>query len=169
MRLTQLLQPTLLFLVLLHNSSAARTEPTPDVFWLDKYGNIAWDDEKVRLDNFAIQLMNEPNLIGYYYVMAGPASCKGEAQARAIRAKHYMTKVRHADWNRIIWRDIGYGDGFQVTIWLAPRGKPPLDIPKYQRPTEQHVIKDCGSNPLRELQRVQRRRVEQIVGRERRS
>lgn len=152
-----LLLSPLLFLAPL-SLSRPYAEPNPDVFWLDKYGNIAWDDEKARLDNFAIQLMNDPSLIGYYYVMAGPLSRKGEAQARAVRAKNYMTKVRHSDWNRIIWRDIGYGDGFQVTIWLAPRGKPPMDVPDYERATERHVIKDCGANPLRELDRARRRR-----------
>jgi len=121
-------------------------------------GNIAWDDEKARLDNFAIQLMHDPNQIGYLYVRSGRVSCRGEAQARAVRAKNYMTKVRNADGNRIIWRDIGYGDGFEVSIWLAPRGKPPLYVPDYQRPTGQPVIKDCGSNPLRELDRARRRR-----------
>ena len=138
--------------------SRPHTKTTPDVFWLDKYGNIAWEDEKARLDNFAIQLMHDPNEIGYFYVRSGRVSCRGEAQARAVRAKNYMTKVRNADGNRIIWRDIGYGDGFEVSIWLAPRGKPPLYVPDYQRPTGQPVIKDCGSNPLRELDRARRRR-----------
>src|SRR5687768_15744126 len=63
--------------------SRPHTEASPDVFWLDKYGNILWEDEKARLDNFAIQLMNDPNLIGYLYVQAGRLSCRGEAQARA--------------------------------------------------------------------------------------
>ena len=156
-----------LFLSPLHGPSA-HTAPPPDVFWLDKYGNIAWDDEKARLDNFAIQLMNEPNQIGYLYVQVGPVSCRGEAQARAVRAKNYMTKVRHADWNRIIWRDIGFSDHFEVSIWLAPRGNPPMYVPEYQRATQQHVIKDCGSDPLRYNRRVKPWRAEQIVGRERR-
>lgn len=137
--------------------SRPHTKTTPDVFWLDKYGNIAWEDEKARLDNFAIQLMHDPNQIGYFYVRSGRLSCRGEAQARAVRAKNYMTRVRNADSSRIIWRDIGYGDGFEVSIWLAPRGKPPLYVPDYQRPTDRHVIKDCGSNPLRELDRARRR------------
>ena len=152
-----LLLLTLLFFAPL-SLSRPHSEPAPDVFWLDKYGNIAWNDEKARLDNFAIQLMNDPNLIGYYYVMAGPISCKGEAQARAVRAKNYMTKVRHSDWNRIIWRDIGYGHEFQVSIWLAPRGKPPMSVPVYERSTAQHVIKDCGSNPLPQHSHPRRRR-----------
>lgn len=137
--------------------SRPHTETTPDVFWLDRYGNIAWEDEKARLDNFAIQLLHDPNEIGYFYVRSGRVSCRGEAQARAVRAKNYMTRVRNADGNRIIWRDIGYGDGFEVSIWLAPRGKPPLYVPDYKRPTDQHVIKDCGLNPLRELDRARRR------------
>lgn len=131
------------------NRSAAHTELPPDVFWLDKYGNIAWEHEKARLDNFAIQLMNNPNEIGYLYAQAGRLSCKGEAQARAVRAKDYMTKVRHADWNRIIWRDIGFGDDFEVSIWLAPRGQLPMSVPVYERPTAQHTIKNCGSDFLR--------------------
>src|SRR3989440_4475436 len=31
----------------------------------DTYGNIRFNDEKARLDNFAIQLQNEPNAQGY--------------------------------------------------------------------------------------------------------
>ena len=128
--------------------SSAQAKSGPDVFWLSKYGNISWEDEKAHLDNFAIQLMNEPNLIGYYYVMVGKKSCRGEAQARAVRAKTYMTKIRGADWSRIIWRDIGYGDDFQVSIWLGDRGKGPMYVPDYQRATEEHVIKNCRVNPL---------------------
>jgi hypothetical protein len=56
----------------------------PDVFWLDRYGHISWENEKARLDNFAIQLMNQPNTIGYLYVQAGSVSCKGEAQAQGM-------------------------------------------------------------------------------------
>ncbi len=127
---------------------SASPEACPDVFWLDRYGNISWEDEKARLDNFAIRLMNEPNLIGYFYVRAGKQSCRGEAQARAVRAKNYMVKVRHSDWSRIIWRDIGFGDGFEVSIWLAPRGNPPMYVPEYTRATKDHVIQRCGTNPL---------------------
>ena len=140
----------LLSLLLLHAGvcSPAWAKSGPDVFWLEKYGRISWEDEKIRLDNFAIQLMSDPNLVGYYYVRVGSESCRGEAQARAVRAKDYMTKVRHADWSRIIWRDIGYGNEFEVSIWLAPRGTMPAFVPEYQRATPIHVVNNCGVNPL---------------------
>jgi len=143
----------ILFLLALGNS-AAHSARTPDVFWLDKYGNIAWEDEKARLDNFAIQLMHDPNDIGYFYVQVGRLSCRGEAQARAVRAINYMTRVRGANRNQIIWRDIGFGDDFEVSIWLAPRGKPPMFVPESQRATQEHVIKDCGGDALRSNKRV---------------
>ena len=79
---------------------------------LDRYGRIRWDDEKARLDNFAIHLTMQPDLIGWFMVRAGTISCKGEAQAHAIRAKNYLMNVRQIPWNRIIWRDIGFGDDF---------------------------------------------------------
>ena len=51
----------LLSLLLLHASvcSSAWAKSGPDVFCLEKYGKISWEDEKIRLDNFAIQLMND--------------------------------------------------------------------------------------------------------------
>jgi hypothetical protein len=146
---TFLITLVLLCHIVLCVSVTAKTEP--DVFWLDKYGNISWEDEKARLDNFAIQLMNDPNQIGYYYVIVGKKSCKGEGQARAVRAKNYLTKVRHADSGRIIWRDVGYGDEFQVSIWLAPRGRAPMYVPEFRAATEDHVIANCGANPLGRL------------------
>ena len=150
----------ILSLCLFHSSISSSTaiESRPDVFWLDKYGNISWEDEKARLDNLAIQLMNDPNQIGYYYVIVGRESCKGEAQARAVRARNYLVKFRHVDWARIICKDIGYGDDFQVSIWLAPRGKPPMYVPEYQRATENHVIENCEANLRRRNKQRRARR-----------
>jgi hypothetical protein len=148
-----------LLLFWLGSSAGVSNRPKPDVFWLDRYRHISWENEKARLDNFAIQLMKHPETMGYLYVQAGRVSCKGEAQAHAVRAKNYMIKIRNADWNRIVWRDIGYGDEFEVSIWLAPRGRPPLPVPEYQRATEKHVINECGINPLRQRKPAKSRRI----------
>ena len=115
-----LLLALLILLPLRPNRAATRT--SPDVFWLDRYGDIRWEDEKARLDNFVIQLFNEPNYTGYIYIYAGRHSCRGEAVAHAIRARRYLLNVRHLPWNRLAWRDLGYADDFQVTLWLFPTG-----------------------------------------------
>src|SRR5689334_18220314 len=112
------MQGVFLILFLLSASgtpSVPATSPV-DVFWIDRYGDISWNDEKARLDNFAIQLMNEPNQVGYIIVNVGLVSCKGEAQARALRAKNYMVRVREVPESRIIWRDIGYRDSLEVSL-----------------------------------------------------
>ena len=36
-----------------------------DAMKFDEYGNIKFNDEKARLDNYAIQLQNEPGAQGY--------------------------------------------------------------------------------------------------------
>jgi hypothetical protein len=64
----------------------------------DEYGNIAFNDEKARLDNFAIQLQNEPGSQGY---IVAYGSCAGEAQRRADRAKDYLVTTRGLDPGRI--------------------------------------------------------------------
>src|ERR1041385_2421663 len=140
----------------------------PDVFWIDRYGHIAWEDEKARLDNFTIQLTHDPNYIGYVYVNAGLVSCKGEAQAHAMRIKNYMTHVRNAPWDRIIWRDIGYGDSFEVSLWIGLRGRGPMYVPDFQRPTDRHVIRHCAAKS-RQRTRGKIARAQQIVGPERES
>jgi hypothetical protein len=57
----------------------------------DQYGGaIRWEDEKSRLDNFAIQLQQEEKLLGFILVVDAVGGCPGEAQARAIRAKRYV-------------------------------------------------------------------------------
>ena len=132
----------LLLLLVLSFSSKEATSAV-DVFWIDRYGYISWEDEKARLDNFAIQLMNEPNQVGYIIVNVGLVSCKGEAQSRATRAKRYMVQVRGVPENRIIWRDIGYRESFEVSLWLVPLGKPPLYNPDFESANSKHVIKKC--------------------------
>src|SRR6185295_5101468 len=57
----------------------------------DEYGDIKFNDEKARLDNYAIQLQNDPAAQGYILAYG---SCAGEAQARADRAKDYLVKRR---------------------------------------------------------------------------
>ena len=62
--------------------------------WFDSYGNISWEDEKAHLDNFAIALQQDQDLIGYIIVYAGRCACVGEAKDRALRAKKYVVETR---------------------------------------------------------------------------
>ena len=46
-----------------------------DIRPFDEYGRTNWEDESARLDNFAIQLMHEPELIGYIFEINGLDLC----------------------------------------------------------------------------------------------
>lgn len=129
-------------------SVSRNSAPSPDEFWIDKYGSLRWEDEKARLDNLAIQLNRDPNLIGYITIWAGNRSCAGDAVAHAIKARRYLTEVRHVPWNRIAFRDLGYRDSFTVMLWLFPRDKPPF-ILDYEPPTPNHVIQKCSAAKTR--------------------
>lgn len=114
--------------------SIAAHSSTDRVF--DEYGNICWEDEMARLDNFAIELQHDPNLIGYIIVYDGNPSCREEAIARAVRARNYVVEDRGIEWNRVIWRYGGY-DGYLTTI-LQPvlRGAPELKVGAWLSPSE---------------------------------
>ena len=110
----------LLILILSGANTALAVAPrTPDRDF-DDYGAISWKDEKARLDNFAIQLMNTDNHVGHILVVDAIGGCPGEAQARAIRAKRYMVEYRHVPWNRIIWKVEGYQIEISTVLLLAP-------------------------------------------------
>ena len=87
----------------------------------DDYGLIRWGDEQAHLDNFAIQLMNEPEAIGYILVYDGEDVCEGEAKARAIRAQKFVVEYRQVPWDRVMWRYEGYLGNFQIALQPAPR------------------------------------------------
>jgi hypothetical protein len=100
----------------------------------DQYGNIAFNDEKARLDNYAIQLQNEPGAQGYIVVYGGRRGRANEAQARADRAKDYMVNTRGVDPGRIVTVDGGYREDLTVELWIVPTGAtPPTASPTLQQ------------------------------------
>jgi hypothetical protein len=94
-------------------------QPKPVAVKFDEYGNIRFNDEKARLDNFAIQLQNQPTAQGYYIVYG---SCEGEGAARAQRAKDYLVNNRGIDASRIVVVDGGCRADLGVELWIVPAG-----------------------------------------------
>ncbi len=85
----------------------------------DEYGNIRFNDEKARLDNYAIQLQNEAGSQGYIIAYGG---CEGEGQARADRAKNYLVNTRGIEAGRITAVDGGCREDLTVQLWVVPTG-----------------------------------------------
>jgi len=89
---------------------------------IDEYGNIRFNDEKARLDNFAIELQNDPTAQGYIIAYGGRRGRAGEAQRRADRAKDYLVNTRGIDASRIVTVDGGFREDLTVELWIVPSG-----------------------------------------------
>jgi hypothetical protein len=90
---------------------------------LDEYGPICWEHEKARLDNFAFSLLNtNRTTLGHIIVYDGKLACRGEAIARAMRAKKYLVEYHKVPADRIVWRWGGYRDDAWTTLVIHPAG-----------------------------------------------
>jgi hypothetical protein len=99
-------------------TTSIRTPPQqPRKF--DEYGNIRFNDEKARLDNFAIQLQNDPTATATIIVFG---SCAGEGQQRGDRAKDYLVNTRGIEAGRITVVDGGCRSDLTVQLLIVPSG-----------------------------------------------
>ena len=100
-------------------STAVRPVVKPEPVKFDEYGDIRFNDEKARLDNYAIQLQNQPGSTG---VIIAYGRCAGEGQARADRAKNYLVNTRGIEASRITAIDGGCRADLTVQLWIVPTG-----------------------------------------------
>ncbi|MDT4896333.1 MAG: hypothetical protein QOH25_1410 [Acidobacteriota bacterium] len=85
----------------------------------DEYADLKFNDEKARLDNFAIQLQQEPGAQGYYVIFG---SCEGEGDQRSARAVDYLVNNRGIDRSRITVVNGGCREQLTVELWIRPTG-----------------------------------------------
>lgn len=128
--------------------------PKLDSTKFDEYGNVNFNDEKARLDNYAIQLQNAPGTQGYIIAYGGRRGRTGEAQARADRAKNYLVNTRGIDAGRISTVDGGFREDLAVELWLVPQGA----TPPTAAPTVQPGDVQTTTGPARRGTRRSRRR-----------
>jgi hypothetical protein len=89
----------------------------------DQYGDIAFNDEKARLDNFAAQLEYFTDSVGYivvYYVRRNV----DKALNRARRARTYVVRVRAVQANRVRIIQGGHRDTLTTELYILPKSSP---------------------------------------------
>jgi len=97
---------------------------------IDEYGNIRFNDEKARLDNFIVELQNDPTTQGYVLCYGGRVGYEGEAQRRCGHAKDYISNTCEISADRIVTVDGGYKEELTVELWIVPSGaNPPTASP----------------------------------------
>jgi hypothetical protein len=117
----------------------------------DVYDNICWENEKSRLDNFAIQLQNQPNVKGYIVVYAGKESCAAEAQTRALRAKKWLVERRGISAARVLWKNGGYRENVETKLWIWPEGAGDFPADPTLLPSAVKVVRACKGRILRPM------------------
>lgn len=91
----------------------------------DEFPDIARNDEKARLDNFAIELQNDPKATAYVIVYPGKSGKRGEVQEHAGRIVDYLVNSRGLDQRRIVTLVGPKRDQLHVELWVTPQGAPP--------------------------------------------
>ncbi|MEA3013042.1 MAG: hypothetical protein QOD42_1587 [Sphingomonadales bacterium] len=96
----------------------------------DEFPSIAFDDDKARLDNLAIELQNNPGAIGYVVAYAGRGSRAGEADRMGRRAVDYLTTARGIGRGRLVFINGGHRESNTFELWVVPQGaEPPRPTP----------------------------------------
>jgi PEGA domain. len=104
--------------------------PPPECRVFDQFPSVAFDDDKARLDNLAIELQNTTDSIAYIIVYAGRTSRTGQADRLGQRTMDYLTTQRGVDAHRVVIVNGGYRDTDFIEIWVCPPGaKTPQPTP----------------------------------------
>ena len=99
----------------------------------DQFPSVAFDDDKARFDNLAIELQNAPDSQAYIIIYAGRTSRTGQADALGKRTMDYLVTQRGVDARRITIISGGYRDTDFIEIWVCPPGaKTPQATPTVQ-------------------------------------
>src|SRR5215217_7013665 len=99
--------------------------PKPYGRKFDEFPDISRNDEKARLDNFGIEMQNDPTATAYIVVYPGRSSKRGEVQHHASRVVDYLVNSRGLDKHRIVTLVGPAKDQLSVELWVTPQGATP--------------------------------------------
>jgi hypothetical protein len=91
----------------------------------DFYPPLKRDDEKARLDNFGIQLQNDPSAKGYIIIYGAPGTKSAEKQKRIKFIVDYLVASRGIDAARLVTLEGGVRDQVTTELWIVPLGADP--------------------------------------------
>lgn len=110
-----------------------RTKPPVNCRPFDQFQSVAFDDDKARFDNLAIELQSAPDDQAYVFVYAGGRSRPGQADRLGQRALDYLVNQRGLDARRVTIVNGGYRETDYIEITICPVGaQPPQPTPTVQ-------------------------------------
>jgi hypothetical protein len=91
----------------------------------DEFPDISRNDEKARLDNYGIELQNDPTATAYVIVYPGRSGKRGDVQHHANRVVDYLVNSRGLDKSRIVTLVGPVRENLFVELWITPQGATP--------------------------------------------
>jgi hypothetical protein len=91
----------------------------------DEFGDILLTDIKARLDNFTIQIQNEPNTRAFIIVYRSQRDLPGANTRFIAFTKSYLVDARGIEAERIVIVDGGIASCLIREFWIVPIGATP--------------------------------------------
>jgi hypothetical protein len=88
----------------------------------DECVGCAYDDQKARLDNLAVELQNDPTTRAYILAYGGRMSPLGQVEVLMKRARDYLISDRGIDASRVTVINGGFREEDCVELWIVPSG-----------------------------------------------
>lgn len=120
----RLILPAVCLIVVCGHTALSQSE-APKAVKFDEFGDIQISDLKARLDNFAIELQNRPDVRGFIMVYRSHRDLPGLSRRLANRMLDYMTYTRGFSTDRIVTIDGGEAACLWQELWIAPPGTAP--------------------------------------------
>ncbi|HEX7957522.1 MAG TPA: hypothetical protein VF508_11300 [Pyrinomonadaceae bacterium] len=112
-----------ILLALCAAAHARRQQAQPAARMLDEFGRVAFSDMLARLDNFAVELQNNPGADGVIAVYPEMSDrLPGWFVRRAYWAKGYLTKGRGLGPGRVRVVNAGFEKETRFVLWVVPAG-----------------------------------------------
>lgn len=109
------------------SSSCSASVPIPSAKprKFDEFPEISRNDEKARLDNYAVELQNDPTATGYVIIYPGRAGKSANAQKHSAQIVDYLVNSRGIDSHRIVTLVGGSREATMIQLWTCPQGTTP--------------------------------------------
>jgi hypothetical protein len=109
------------------SASCAVSIPVPEAKCrkFDEFPDISRNDEKARLDNYGVELQNDPTSTAYVMVHPGRSGKPGDVQKHMTRIVDYLVNSRGIDARRVVTLVGGARDELMVELWTCPQGATP--------------------------------------------
>ena len=125
----------------------------------DEFGPmVGTEDQYARLDNFAIEIQNDPGSSATLLFYAGRKSRIGAIEALTDQTKNYLVDTRGIDASRLKVVNGGFRETGLIELWLVPSGgESPVASPTVD-PSEANQLPALKKKPVKPVKKPIRKK-----------